>query len=467
MKSIFLVNPISGRGHLDAYARLYSRALIELGYRVILIAETDGGATDYLARNSVTRRDLFSFISFAEASKAGAIQEYPRAQMSSAQRAWVVWQDERLAGVLRRLVVLPRRALRALVPEAVRLSWNELKRKIYSKVSHLGAIGLLKNFLLPDFGRIPFGSMIPHVRNAASISAATRPDMIFFLYLDLMAEAAANVAVLDRDAVPWSGILFHPKLARLSQAEIEGYFGSRNARGGIFLVPPAIDIYAKVAPHLKFVLAPDVADLETTLELPPVAEQIRQRAAGRTIILQIGTITPHKGIMTLLDVISQADPRRFFFALIGKVYWQSFGADEKRLRNFYAQMPENVLAHDDYMSEEREYNSLIAACDVVYAVYDGFNSSSNSLTKAAGLRRPILVAKNSLMGERVVGSEIGSVAANDDVNEILAALESLASRPVDSFGFDRYLDQHSLDELKVVLTEGLTFWLAKPTASNN
>ena len=51
MKSIFLVNPISGRGHLDSYARLYARALLELGYRVVLVAcmgERDASGRDVL-----------------------------------------------------------------------------------------------------------------------------------------------------------------------------------------------------------------------------------------------------------------------------------------------------------------------------------------------------------------------------------------------------------------------------------
>ena len=64
MKSIFLVNPVSGRGHLDSYARLYARALLELGYRVVLVAEADGGASAYLARNSAELMPSFSFVSF-------------------------------------------------------------------------------------------------------------------------------------------------------------------------------------------------------------------------------------------------------------------------------------------------------------------------------------------------------------------------------------------------------------------
>jgi hypothetical protein len=131
-------------------------------------------------------------------------------------------------------------------------------------------------------------------------------------------------------------------LAQSPQAGIEHYFESRTARGGVFLVPPAIDIYAKAAPHLKFALVPDVADLELAAELPPIAKEIQRLANGRKIIVQVGSIAPHKGI-TLLDVIAKANSGRFFFALVGEVHWQSFGADEKRLRAFYARPPQKRL----------------------------------------------------------------------------------------------------------------------------
>jgi hypothetical protein len=114
------------------------------------------------------------------------------------------------------------------------------------------------------------------------------------------------------------------------------------------------------------------------------------------------------------------------------------------------------------MASESDYNSLVAACDIVYAVYQDFNGSSNSLTKAAGLGRPILVAANCLMGERVLASGIGAVAPEGDADGILAELDRLASRPKDSFSFEQYRKQHSVEELKSALAEALPRWLAKP-----
>jgi hypothetical protein len=118
------------------------------------------------------------------------------------------------------------------------------------------------------------------------------------------------------------------------------------------------------------------------------------------------------------------------------------------------------------MADERDYNSLVASCDIVYAVYSGFNSSSNSLTKAAGLKRPILTAKNSLMGERVLAHGIGLAAASNDANEILAALDRLRTSKDGDFGFNSYAGQHSLDELKSIMADALPVWIAGSGASD-
>jgi glycosyltransferase involved in cell wall biosynthesis len=481
MKSIFLVNPISGRGHLDAYARLYSRALAELGYRVVLVAESDADVPGYLARNAVAQRDVFSFVSFAQAmvakdipserAFAGGSTTVPaeaRAELGALRRAQLVWREDGSTGILRRLVILPPRfawefMLKSVRSESARAALVGFRRRVLRGLVRYRLARALGKFFYPDTGRIRFEDMVQHVWKAGLLLKGSPPDLVLFLYLDLMGEAAGNLAVLDSArSAPWVGILFHPRLANFPEATIERYFASKNARGAIFLVPAAVDIYAKAAPRLKFPLLPDIADLEVSAELPRIAREMRDRAAGRKIVLQVGSIAPHKGVMTLLDVIAQADAQRFFFSFVGEVHWQSFGANEKRLREFYARPPENVYVHEGYLQEERDYNALIAACDVIYAVYSGFNSSSNSLAKAAGLRRPILATKGTLMGERVSAAAIGGVVRDGDVREVLAAIDHLVTRPPESFGFDAFAQQYSLEKLKSVLADAVPGWLAEP-----
>ncbi len=441
MKSIFLVNAISGRGHLDSYARLYSRAFLELGYRVVLLAEADGGSTDYLMRSSPDLASNFSFISSDQARSSDhastSCADQARARMNLAQRSLRVWQQEGARGVAVRCGRVPYRALSPLVPiPSLRYQINRIGRAIARRLLRTELARMLKLQFSLDVGRLMFQPLLDHVNSAISISEHPAPDLIFFLYLDLMAERRRNTAVLDHPgARPWIGILFHPRLARDRKAPIEGYFESKNARGGVFLLPSALSPYATAVPNLHFALAPDVADLELPAEPSKLAIDMRKQAGERTIVLQIGSIMAHKGIPTLLDVIGAADPSRFFFALIGEVFWETFAEQKDRVRSFYMQPPENVYLSQGYLKNEPDYNGLIAACDIVYAVYQDFGSSSNSLTKAAGFRRPILVSENSLMGERVRRSNIGAVAPAGNVEAILEKLVLLSKQPKDSFGF--------------------------------
>ncbi|SPP94149.1 glycosyltransferase family 4 protein [Bradyrhizobium vignae] len=465
MKSILLVNPISGRGHLDAYARLYSRALVELGNRVILLAETDGGAADYLARTSSEAASSFSFVSFDQARSSVsfdqaqtpvAAQCSARSQMNALRRAQLVWQEEGAIGILRRGISVPMRTMR---PKLGRVKRALVRRFLRTKF----ASGLNVPTLV-DFSRIQFYPLLDCIDKLISTLREPRPDLVLFLYLDLMVEHAQNTMVLDRPgALPWIGILFHPRLARSPHASAEGYFRTANVRGGIFLVPSAIPAYAKIMQHLHFALVPDVADLELPAELPELARDIRKQAGSRKIILQIGSITAHKGIQTLLDVIVAADPNRFFFVLIGEVHWETFGEHQDRIRTFYARQPHNVYISQGYVRSEADYNAVIAASDIIYAVYQDFSSSSNALAKAAGLYRPILVSESSLMGDRVRRFNIGAVAPEGDAQAILERIDWLSKQPKEGFSFESYNEAQSLDALKRSLADALPSWLVDST----
>lgn len=459
MKSIYLVNPISGRGHLDSYARLYSRALIELGYNVVLVAETDGDTLAYLERNCAGLRQSFKFAPFGEPRRPGPLT----GMTVIAHTMRRVWRDEGIPGLLVRCVRMPWRFLLSYNSQRFQKTVIGLERAVARRVlgSRLGQWLNLASYF--DGRRMSFATLRRYVDTAVKMPGRSSPDLILFLYLDLMTERSRNIAALDRaGGWPWTGILFHPRKNRERNSPPEAYFYSSNARGAVFLVPSAIPVYAAALPQLHFTLAPDVADLELPAKPAEAADEIRRRARGRIVVLQIGSIAAHKGIPTLLDVIEAADPNSFFFALVGEVHWESFAENERRVRLSFAQPPENVFVHQGYMASENDYNSLMAACDIVYAVYQGFSSSSNSLTKAAGLGRPILVAANCLMGERVLASGIGAVAAEGDADGILAELNRLASRPKDSFSFERYREEHSIEGLKSTLAEALPHWLAKP-----
>lgn len=448
MADIYLVNPISGRGHLDAYARLYGRAFLELGHDVTLLARDDGGTCEYLAREGVPRRGHFRFVSFDAADDicARSMMAEDRSAMPIHRRTRQVWRQEGVAGVGRRLIVVPLRAGLHCLPAAAQ---TKMKR---------WAAGIVR-WLNYDLDKVDFA---PHVARLDAVARKERGTQAFafFLYLDLMSQGRRSLRALDRDMrMPWAGILFHPALP---DGDAEAYFSTRQGRGAVFLVPSAVGRYAEALPNLAFHAVPDVADGSLPDTEPAIVRDVRDRAAGRKIVLLAGSITPHKGVMTFVDLIERADPTRFFFVLAGEVHWESFAADALRLEAIWRNPPEHLYVHEGYIADERDYNALLATCDVLYAVYRNFQSSSNSLTKASIFRKPILVSAGTLMGARVVESGIGDAVVENDVDGILDAMQRLVERPANAFGYDTFCATHSLDALEQVLAAAVTDWCGSP-----
>jgi len=417
--TIFLISQISRHGHLDSYARLYSRSLVDLGYRVALICERDVGIADFLPTGDGESARLAFFTRAELSPERGERRGWP-AKVSR------VLREEGAGAVLRRV---RNRVVRASAPLGVRINFFPIIAEI----------------------------------NAAKERLGVSPALVFFLYLDFFNEAAASCRRLDRllDA-PWSGILFHPRGGQDRDAlSVERYFSCRNARGALFLNPDAVDCYRRRLPNLTFASPPDVTDTSLPERPSDLGRLVAARANGRSIVLLFGTLSLHKGMARLIEVIQLADPKKFFFAIVGEPFWREHGAAADALQTFFCDPPENCFPHFDYVDNEQELNSIIASSDIIYAVYDGFLDSSNSLTKAAAFGKPILVGRQGLMARRVEQYNIGKVVPGNGPRDVLAALEALHGANRSDFSFDAYRRDHSLDALKASLAQVLPQWLER------
>lgn len=437
--TIYLVNPISGHGHLDAYARLYARALTELGHQVVLLAPSDGGTTAYLKRNAPAVVKSFRFFSFdALDDELRSRSNNPRANLSGLARSRLVLAEEGFSGIHDRIRLYLSRTVIRLSPAAGTF------------------LGL--NRSNPRISFAPFPARIHLAREWSNLPEG----LIFFLYLDMMAEDRQSLDALNGDVSPWGGILFHPRSDECLRINgPEQYLLTSRARGALFLVPEAAENYRLACDTLSVAVVPDVADLEPAERPSAIAQSIRTKAGDRTVVLQIGTLTPHKGILDLLQVITRSDPRRFFFAFIGKVYDETFGDDAGRIRDFFSNPPENVLVYNGFIDDERDYNSVIASADIAFAVYRNFPSSSNILTKAAEFNVPLLVSDRYMMGRLIREYDIGIAVPEGDADLISAALITAAEREWPTENFQAYVRERSIERLKMVLGEAIRAWHAR------
>jgi hypothetical protein len=468
--TIFLINQISKHGHLDMYARVYSASLLELGYRVVLIAEHEGGVREWLADRCGELVRNFTFFERQQVrqhengpavrendttvGENGPAVRVPAVRPPLLQRVRRIWGGEGVAGMALRCYFYSTKPFRKL---------DSIITQGLARMAAFTAAGDARTAAGDggDAGGIGFDVIVEEIR-IASTRIDVRPALIFFLYLDMMSDSERSSQHLaERLGVPWAGILFHPRGAvDRGGAGAERYFCCENSRGAAFLNPHLVAAYKRRFPRLQFGVLPDVTDAATSPQPSKLVQLLGARAAGRKIVLLSGSLAPHKGLVQLIEVVSQADAEHFFFAIVGEVFWESFGPDMQKLRRFSENVPENCMFWPSYIEDERELNSLIAAVDILYAVYEEFPDSSNTLTKAAIFEKPLLVSKEYLMGERVMRYRLGETVAYGDVSGILAALEKLRNPDAVQFGFAIYRQEHSLEALKEGLHELVTRWIS-------
>ena len=126
--------------------------------------------------------------------------------------------------------------------------------------------------------------------------------------------------------------------------------------------------------------------------------------------------------------------------------------DVAALDQMRATAPANVYVLPDYVPDERAFNAIIKACDVVFAVYLDFARSSNMLSKAATFEKPILVADDHLMGARVRSYRIGLAVPPHDSAAVHAGLLALEDIADIKDNFRRYRDDFSEASMQASLS---------------
>lgn len=442
---VFLINQISSHGHLDMYARLYSQCLLELGYRVVLIAEHEAAVATWLTNRGWKSGD-FEILERRELANS---QSNPSAVADDGgaspllSRIVRVWNLEGMQGIAHRLGY-------RLYTFGYR--YRGITRRIldYFGEAYISGNGAS---LMPIIAEI----------NSAAERIGKEPSLVFFLYLDMISQSRLSCRNLTRLRAPWAGILFHPKCnGEAGGNAFERYFQSDNAVGAVFLNPHVVQAYQKRFPRQIFGALPDVTDTELAPIEPELVGQFRTRANGRKVVLALGSLSQHKGIVGLIDLIHYVDPNKFYFVIAGEIFWESFGSAEPKLRAFCENPPENCLVQLGYVNSEADLNAIIASADILYAVYQEFRDSSNSLTKASVFETPVLVSDGYLMGERVRTYRLGAAVKFGDVKSIEKGLLDISTRSSSEFGFAAYRRDSSYEALRDTFAHHVEAWIKAP-----
>lgn len=407
---VLLYNPISGHGHLDSWHALFVELLLQRGYHVVALTSGVSALRTVLEQNGLAAHPRLTLSAWDSPPSVLAVREW-RYVHGGAGR---VSRNMPVTLILRRLAL----AAFFKIEHAVRKSLLRLWRRLTLGPDANGV-------LLP-------GDMAERIR-AARDELKLPVDFLFIMYMDMFHAYTRQWKRLDRTVrLPWGGIRFAPPPLAGGKAQ-ERYYTLHSLRGMCFLEEDACAAYARAVPEKTFQLLPDITAGTLPDVEPESARKLREAARGRCVVLLGGTLDHRKNIEGFCTLAEAAAPDAFLFAMVGRLYESSFtDADRAALETFRRNARGNTFLLPEYLTDERDFNALIAASDILFAVYKKFRGSSNMLTKAAYFGKPILVSDGYLMGKKVQTYKTGLAVPEEDpgMRRALEALETLRAVPI-------------------------------------
>lgn len=301
---------------------------------------------------------------------------------------------------------------------------------------------------------------------AAEKNSGRRADLVFFCYLDSYIRFAPFPVVpsflLGR---PWSGLYF--RNAHLGKPDGSVTHLIRRAAKGDRILANS-DCKAVCVLDERFNLAlericghPVLAFPDITDETPPTTpcrktREIMEKSAGRKIVGMI-SMEKRKGLLTFLRCAIRAHERGepWFFAVTGPFMRETFSAQELSFCDEIAVRASSGGMDNLYFDTSGEripdgaaYNTLFGIFDVIWAAYEGFEGSSNALTKAAAFRKPLIATAGECIGKRVECYQLGETIPEADVDAALEAIRKIVTNEAcPERRFAEYHRLHSRDHL--------------------
>jgi hypothetical protein len=246
--------------------------------------------------------------------------------------------------------------------------------------------------------------------------------LVFNMYVDAYPSEPQYWKNLNfLNSLPWVGLCITP-----SAHPTEGYYSQGSYKGTCLLDEDVCKRFQQEMPKRIFEFLPDITETTLPKQRSPLANEILALAAGRKIVFMGGSIGKQKNLARWYALIEMCNQEQWFFIQMGRINKNNLTPEDQiALANVQKNLPENLFIYPEYVKDEREFNEIISISDVIFAVYRDFARSSNMLSKSAYFEKPILVAENCLMGQRVSHYKIGLAVDADETSSIYSGLISL------------------------------------------
>ena len=271
-------------------------------------------------------------------------------------------------------------------------------------------------------------------------------------------------------SLPWSGLYIHalsfrlpgqvnPKTGRLPQPE-KIFRGSLCK--GLAIFDETIAPQVSTATGKPVVVFPDLTDERLPAHADGqglgLANRLKRFADGRPIVGLFGYLQPSKGLLPLLLASQHPSLSNVCFAFGGEIHWPLFTVEERRTICEVLSNSSNTWNHLMRIPGEEQLNSVLAACDILYAAYLDFPHSSGIVAKAAAFEKPLIVSEGYLMAERVNLFRMGEVVPQGNADAVGNAISKLTQDPSawvaeNQPRWSDYIREHSFERLKAAFCE--------------
>jgi glycosyltransferase involved in cell wall biosynthesis len=264
--------------------------------------------------------------------------------------------------------------------------------------------------------------------------------------------------VVNRTDLPWSFLYLHPY--RFAEPSSEQYVTASTARrvlqhrnlvGIATMNEHVVERLSRFSgkPVITF---PEITDQRMQPD-HAAARRFRQFAQARTMVVTAGYLGAWKGVGWLARVCLAANPDRFAFLFAGPMALETYRKEDREVVERCLDSAPHALFHLARVPDGEPYNALFQAADVIFAAFENFPFSSNTLTKAALLRKPVIVSEGGLSAARVREFRLGAVVPFGDVDAVLGAIETFATEECrrafeESARWRDYLELHGAARLE-------------------
>ena len=403
MKTIILIDQET-EGHHTTYLRIYTRVVLELGYKVLVMASDTALIKEWIELRGIENSDRL----IVETYKEPSCSREEETLFSATRSRFKKWDFAANA-------VSTACKKYSIKPDLIFFLWID---------------AYLTRFVPP--------SLLDHVFPYKWIGLYFHPAhlrvQLKFRYI--------RKWVLDND------ILLQAK----------------NCMGAMVLDEGIITKLKNKIPDKLCVNLPDVTDDVKPYPTCQMTRDIVERANNRVIVSIIGGLEKRKGILTLLRASKLCREDQLYFVFAGQLYRNQFEPEELEELDYIQQKKNSYFCHYKRIPGESIMNSLFAGSDIIFAAYDEFFHSSNLLIKAALYHKPIIVSKGFCMHERVIKYKLGMSIKSGDINECWQTLEKITDRSAintlkNNAEFKKYVEENSVKSLKDKLSSCLSLVL--------